>query len=112
MIDYEGIVAAMVADNTLAVCFYTKEQCRELRNAIIRAVGPDCIRLCWHAEDDNDREMAAFRLHMDGDKWAINGAGHSTYRSRFNRHFIDEYEVVVDNVPEPPNLTMLFGGAL
>ena len=112
MIDYERIVADMKADASLAICFYTKEQCRELRNAIIRAVGSDCLRIVWHAEDDSDREMAAFRLHMDDDQWAINGGDHDTYVGYFNRRFIDEYEVVEDNVSEPPILTMLFGGAL
>lgn len=112
MIDYERIVSDMMADSSLAICFYTKEQCLELRNAIIRAVGSDCIRICWHAEDGNDRGMSAFRLHTDGGKWAINGGSHDTYIGYCHRRFIEKYDVIDDSISEPPSLTMLYGGAL
>lgn len=117
MIDYKRAVSDMMADDKLAVCFYTKQQCREFRQAILEAVGPDYGIYCGHISPGHDFDNMAFRLAWGRGMWHVNGGNHNTYSSpnpgNWYRRFIDEYEIPDEEEDlSPVSLSLLFGGAL
>jgi hypothetical protein len=117
MIDYKRAVSDMMADPKLAVCFYTKQQCLELRQAIIESVGPNYGKLCGHIYPGHDCDNMAFRLECESGMWQVNGGNHSTYSSpnRYNwyKRFINEYEIPDEEEDlRPVSLSLLFGGEL
>ena len=120
MIDYDAAVRDMMADENLAICFWTKEQCVKLRNAIIDAIGADYVECCGHIRRGAERGNAAFRLDRVGGRWCVNGGHHRTYEPTgglWSRRFIEEYEVPDEEyeVPisfhgsTPFSLDILFG---
>lgn len=118
MIDYKRAVSDMMADKNLALCFYTKQQCRELRDAIISEIGSDYLVGCGHAYPGEDIEDGAFRLERGVRAWRLNGGSHVTYKGRnregWYRRFIEAYEIPDDDGEIYPvqSLSLLFGGAL
>ena len=117
MIDYKRAVSDMMADPKLAVCFYTKQQCRDFRQAIIESVGPNYGKRCGHIHPGCDFDNMAFRLECRKGMWQVNGGNHHTYSSpspeNWYQRFIDEYEIPdEEEVLIPVSLSLLFGGAL
>ena len=117
MIDYKRAVSDMMADPKLAVCFYTKQQCRDFRQAILEAVGAKCGRNCGPIHPGCDYEDHAFRLERRAGRWMVNGGQHQTYEcpngNGWYQRFIDEYEIPDEEEDlSPVSLSLLFGGAL